>query len=62
MNNNEKNVYKIIEISGECKISHILENTEMTRPGVKVLLKRFVDRGLIKRRGRGKGTTYLIVK
>ena len=62
MNNNEKNIYKVIERAGECKISHVLENTKMTRSGVKVLLKRFVDRGLIKKQGQGKGTTYLIVK
>lgn len=59
INKNEKNIYKIIESAGECKISHILENTKMTRSGVKALLKRLVDRGLIKKQGQGKGTTYL---
>ncbi len=60
MNDNEKSVYKIIETANECRISYILENTQMSRDGLKDLLKRLVKKGLIKQQGRGRGTTYLI--
>jgi predicted transcriptional regulator len=60
MNNNEKNIYQIIETAGECKISYILDNTDMKRAGLKSLLKRLADKGLIKTQGQGKGTTYLV--
>ena len=32
----------------------------MTRSGLKSLLKRLVDKGVIKKQGLGKGTIYLI--
>ena len=60
MNGNEKHIYQVIQNAGECKIAYILENTDMSRPGLKTLLKRLVDKGLIKKQGQGKGTTYLI--
>ena len=60
LNMNEKHIYQIIENAGEGSIAYILENTEMTRSGLKSLLKRLVDKGVIKKRGQGKGTTYLI--
>ena len=60
MNENEKKVYSIIEAEEECKISFILENVEMSRDGLKDLMKRLVDKGLIKQQGKGRGTTYLI--
>ncbi len=58
MNANEKHVFQVIEGVGECKIAYILENTDMTRSGLKTLLKRLVDKGVIRKQGRGKGTTY----
>ena len=58
MNENEKLVYHIIEASGECKIGFLLEQTNMTRPGLKSLLKRLVSQGIIKKHSRGKATTY----
>ena len=60
MNKNEKNVYHLIQTAGKCNISFILENTKMTRPGLKTLLKRLIDKELIKKQGQGKGTVYLI--
>ena len=58
MNANEKHIYHVIESVGECKIAYVLENTDMTRSGLKTLLKRLVDKGVIRKQGRGKGTTY----
>ena len=58
MNDNEKNVYQVIKTAKECRVSYILENTEMSRAGLKTLLKRLVDKNLIKKLGLGKGTTY----
>ncbi|MAZ50018.1 MAG: hypothetical protein CME65_15760 [Halobacteriovoraceae bacterium] len=60
MNDNEKKVYSIIEAEEECKISFIQDNIEMSRDGLKDLLKRLVDKGLIKKKGQGRGTTYVI--
>ncbi len=60
MNGNEKKVYSIIEAEEECNISFILENVDMSRDGLKDLLKRLVGKGLIKQKGRGRGTTYII--
>lgn len=60
MNDNEKKVYSIIETEEECKISFILDNIDMSRDGLKDLLKRLVDKGLIKKKGQGRGTTYVI--
>lgn len=60
MNRNEKHIYQVIESAGECNIAYIRENTDMTRSGLKTLLKRLVDKGLINKQGQGKGTTYLI--
>ena len=60
MNANEKRIFQVIEGAGTCKIAYILENTDMTRSGTKTLLKRLVDKGVIRKQGRGKGTTYQI--
>ena len=60
MNANEKHIFQVIEGAGECKIAYILENTDMTRSGLKTLLKRLVDKGIIRKQGQGKGTTYRI--
>lgn len=60
MNANEKHIFQVIEGAGTCKIAYILENTDMTRSGTKTLLKRLVDKGIIQKQGRGKGTTYQI--
>lgn len=60
MNENEKKVYNIIEAEEECTISFILENIEMSRAGLKDLLKRLIEKGIIKKQGQGRGTTYLI--
>lgn len=58
MNENEKKVYSIIETEEECRISFLLEHVDMSRDGLKDLLKRLVDKGLIKKKGLGRGTTY----
>lgn len=60
MNENEKHVYSIIEAEEECKISFILDNVDMSRDGLKDLLKRLVDKGFIKKKGQGRGTTYVV--
>ncbi len=60
MNKNEKDVYEILKRHGVCNIGFILENTPMTRGGLKTLLKRMVDRGYIKFRGQGKGRVYFL--
>lgn len=58
MNKNEKIVFQLIEGAGECKISYLDEHVDMSRPGLKSLLKRMIGRGLIQTNGVGKGTTY----
>jgi Fic family protein len=60
MNKNEKKVYAIIEAEEECTISFILDNVEMSRAGLKDLLKRFIEKGIIKKQGQGRGTTYVL--
>jgi Fic family protein len=60
LNLNEKRVYHIIESEKECSVSYILENVDMTRNGLKDLLSRLVEKGYIKRKGKGRGTTYTI--
>ena len=60
MNANEKHIFQVIEAAGICKIAYILENSDMTRSGLKTLLKRLVDKGVISKQGWGKGTTYQI--
>lgn len=62
MNDNEEIVYTIIKSVGECKASYILKNTNMTKPGLKSLLKRLVDKGFIKKQGQGRATTYSILE
>lgn len=62
MNKNEKNIYQFIESGGDCKISYLLEQTSMSRPGLKSLLKRLLDKGVISKSGNGKGTIYFITK
>jgi len=42
------------------KTAYDFENTDMTRSGTKTLLRRLVDKGVIRKQGRGKGTTYQI--
>jgi len=60
MNDNEKKVYSIIETEEECTISFILDNVEMSRAGLKDLLRRLIEKGIIKKQGQGRGTTYLL--
>lgn len=58
MNENEKRIYQIVEANKKCKIAFLLEQTEMSRAGLKSLLKRLLDNGLIRKEGVGKGTYY----
>ena len=60
LNENESTVYSIIKANGDCKIGFILDQVEMTRAGLKTLLKRMVDAGYIKSIGLGKGTNYYV--
>ena len=60
LNENESTVYSIIKANGDCKIGFILDQVEMTRAGLKTLLKRMVDAGYIKSKGLGKGTNYYV--
>ena len=60
LNENEKKVYSIIEAQEECTVSFILEHVEMSRAGLKDLLKRLIEKGIIKKQGQGRATTYLI--
>jgi len=60
MNKNEISVYQILKAANRCKISYLLDQTDMTRSGLKTLLKRLLDKGLIQKEGKGKGTTYSI--
>ena len=60
LNKNELTVYSIIESNGDCKVNFILDQVEMTRAGLKTLLKRMIDAGYIKSKGLGKGTSYYI--
>lgn len=58
MNKNEQIVFEIIKSNNECNIGFILNQVEMTRAGLKTLLKRLVESGIIKTKGVGKGTIY----
>lgn len=60
LNMNEKKVFEIIRENGKCNIGFILEQVDMSRNGMKSLLRRLVDRGIIKNSGVGKGTFYLV--
>jgi len=60
MNENEKKVFEVIKAVGKCKISYLLEQSDMSRPGLKSLLKRLIDQGIIYKEGKGKGTTYSV--
>ena len=58
MNKNENQVYEILKSSGECSVSFLLEQTDLSRPGLKSLLARLVESGIIRRSGQGKATRY----
>ncbi|MBF0298641.1 MAG: Fic family protein [Oligoflexia bacterium] len=60
MNKNEQLVYEIIKSNHKCNIGFILNQIEMTRAGLKTLLKRLVDQGIIRVEGVGKGSKYHI--
>lgn len=60
MNKNEQLVYEIIKSNGDCNVGFILDQVDMTRAGLKTLLKRMVDSGHIKIKGAGKATVYTI--
>ena len=60
MNKNEQMVYEIIKSNGDCRVGFILDQVEMTRAGLKTLLKRLVDIGYINKKGAGKGTVYIV--
>ncbi len=62
MNKNEKVIYLIIESNNKCNISFLLEQTSMTRSGLKSLLGRLLDKNIIFKNGIGKGTLYKIKK
>jgi len=59
-NNNEATVYEIIKSNGNCNIGFILGQVDMTRAGLKTLLKRMLDAGYLKSKGLGKATVYYI--
>tara|TARA_Y100000768_G_C23983127_1_gene687074 strand:- start:1124 stop:2191 length:1068 start_codon:yes stop_codon:yes gene_type:complete len=58
LNENERLIYSVIKANGECKIGFLLEQTNLTRAGLKSLMKRLVDKKIIIREGVGKGTIY----
>lgn len=60
MNQNEIAVYEILKSNGECNIGFILEQVDMTRAGLKTLLKRMLESGHLKSKGAGKATVYYI--
>lgn len=60
MNSNEIAVYEILKSNGDCNVGFILDQVEMTRAGLKTLLKRMLESGHIKSKGAGKATVYYI--
>jgi len=60
MNPNEIAVYEILKSNGECNIGFILDQVDMTRAGLKTLLKRMLESGHIKSKGAGKATVYYL--
>ena len=60
LNRNEVLVYEIIKLNGNCNIGFILDQVDMTRAGLKTLLRRMLDYGHIKSKGIGKGTLYYV--
>ncbi|MBF0315206.1 MAG: Fic family protein [Oligoflexia bacterium] len=60
MNKNEQLVYEIIKSNHKCNIGFILDQVEMTRAGLKTLLKRLIEQRIIKVEGVGKGSKYYI--
>ena len=59
-NHNEAMVYEVIKSNGNCNIGFILGQVDMTRAGLKTLLKRMLDAGYVKTKGLGKATVYYI--
>ena len=60
MNKNEQAVYEVLKTNGDCNIGFILDQIDMTRAGLKTLLKRMINSRHIKAKGLGKGTVYYI--
>ena len=58
LNKNEKYIYQIIKTRKICNIATLLEESELSRGGLKSLLNRLVTRGFIIKEGRGKSTIY----
>ena len=58
---NEAKVYNFLLKHGESPSSAILQIMDISKDGLKKLLKRLVDRGLIQKVGVGKGTRYGIL-
>jgi Fic family protein len=60
LNENESKIYQIIKANQRCKISFLLEQVDMSRAGLKSLLKKLVVMGIINKEGEKKGTVYHI--
>ena len=62
LNKNETIVYEIVREHGVCSPAFILQYMDMTSNGLKSLLKRLVDKGLLNPIGKTKGRKYEIKK
>ena len=60
LSKNEASVYKLIQEYGTCTPSFILQHVDMTDNGLKTLLQRLVQRGLLSAIGKTKGRKYRI--
>lgn len=60
LSKNEKLVYDVIRTNKICTIGFINEHVEISRAGLKSLMKRLVDRGIVIKQGEGKGSRYSV--
>ena len=60
LSNKEKMIYTFIGNHPGCASSDLSVGLDIPKPTVKKLLAKLVDRNLIERSGRGRGTSYVI--
>ena len=60
LSKNEATVYELIKDHGTCTPTFILQHVDMTDNGLKTLLKRLVEKGLVNPIGKTKGRKYEI--
>lgn len=57
---NERRICRFIDGAKECRMSHIFENMSLSRSRLELLVGRLVEKGFVKKKGRGKAVVYFI--